>query len=91
MNFYVKTTGANNIIVADVIEERLDLAEKMGANVTINSSKRDLLEEVMKITGGIGVACLMEASGNQEMVNSCAKMLRKVILLTNLKQEINTS
>ena len=51
----------------------------MGADITIDCSKKNLLDEVMQITGGIGVSCLMEASGNQEMVNSCAKMLRRVI------------
>ena len=51
----------------------------MGADITIECSNSNLLDEVMKITGGIGVSCLMEASGNQEMVNSCPKMLRKVI------------
>ena len=73
----LSVTGATKIIVADVIKGRLELAMKMGADVTIDCSEKDLLEEVMAITDGNGVSRLMEASGNHNMVNSSFKMMRK--------------
>ena len=70
-------SGATQVIVADVLEKRLELAKKMGADITIDCSKKDLMTEIMAITGGVGVSRLMEASGHHVMVNSSFKMMRK--------------
>ena len=73
--------GATNIIAADVNDSRLELAKKMGADVTINSKDKDLKEEIMKLTDGNGVPRLVEASGFAPVVNSCFSLLRKVCSL----------
>ena len=49
----------------------------MGADITIDCSKKDLMTEIMAITGGVGVSRLMEASGHHVMVNNSFKMMRK--------------
>ena len=49
----------------------------MGADITVDCKEKNLMDEVMAITNGIGVSRLMEASGNQHMVNSSFKMMRK--------------
>jgi len=72
-----KAKGASNVIAADVVDTRLELARKMGADVTINSKEKNLKEEIMKLTNGNGVARLVEASGFPPVVNSCFSMLRK--------------
>lgn len=58
----VKKTGARAIIT-DILEERLDMAKQMGADVIVNSSKQDLREIVMKETNGVGVTVVVEAVG----------------------------
>lgn len=65
-------------MIADINKERLKLAEKMGADVTINCQEVDLHEEIMRLTSGDGVARLVEASGASKLVNSCFKLLQKV-------------
>ena len=77
--------GATKIIVADVLKGRLELAKKMGADITIDCSEKDLLDEIMAITGGNGVSRLMEASGNHNMVNSSFKMMRKAWTIFHIK------
>jgi len=84
-----KALGASKIIVADIIKGRLELAKKMGADVTIDCSEKDLLAEVLAITDGNGVSRLMEASGNHNMLNASFKMMRKGanIVLVGLPKE----
>merc|ERR1719244_631319 len=43
-----KAKGASNVIAADVVESRLELARKMGADITINTREKNLKEEIMK-------------------------------------------
>jgi threonine dehydrogenase-like Zn-dependent dehydrogenase len=51
-------------IVADLDDDRLEMARKLGATVTLNPSKVDVVEEVMKLTGGRGVDVAIEVVGH---------------------------
>lgn len=73
-----KAMGATKVMIADVNAERLELAKKMGADVTINCKEVELHKEIMRLTGGDGVPRLVEASGASALVNSCFKLLQKV-------------
>lgn len=44
-------TGAYPIIGIDVLDSKLDMAREFGATHTINPTKRDLQDEVMRLTG----------------------------------------
>ncbi len=72
-------------MIADINPQRLALASKMGADVTINTKEVDLKTEVMKLTGGDGVPRLVEASGASPLVNSCFKLLQKVLVIYQRK------
>ena len=77
---FICLSGATKVVAADVVDSRLELARKMGADITINSREKVLKEEVLKLTNGNGIARLVEASGFPPVVNSCFSMLRKVKL-----------
>lgn len=76
-----KAAGATKVMIADINSSRLELAAKMkvmeGSIVTIDTSKQNLKDKVMELTGGAGVARLVEASGAPPMVNTCFSLLRK--------------
>ncbi|XP_066922855.1 L-threonine 3-dehydrogenase-like isoform X1 [Clytia hemisphaerica] len=72
-----KYFGAKKIIATDIVEERLQLAKQLGADVLINGLNEDLPKKVMEETNNDGVGCLLEASGAQPLVNNCFQMLRK--------------
>jgi threonine 3-dehydrogenase len=90
-----KAMGASKIIALDVIEERLRLAKKMGANFVLNSRiEADIIAEITSITHGIGVDAFIDASGNVKAINLGFKYLRKggkvaLIGLPSKKLEIN--
>lgn len=46
-----KARGAGNIIVADLFDNRLEMATKLGATTVINSTHTDLSKEVRALTG----------------------------------------
>ena len=53
----------------------------MGADVTINTSDKGsdgLKAEILRITGGVGIGRICEASGSAMMLNGCFSYLRKV-------------
>ena len=49
-----KAAGAKAVYATDILPHRLELAEKMGATIAINSSETDPVEVIKRETGGIG-------------------------------------
>lgn len=74
-----KARGCAPVIVigTDADENRFEIAKEMGADYVINASQTDPVEEVMKITGGIGVDNVIEAVGNPRTYEQAFKMLRR--------------
>jgi len=60
------TRGAIKVIGADIHEKPLEIAEKIGVDVLINSRKDDLLKIVMKETKGIGANVVFDTVGSAE-------------------------
>jgi len=61
-----KNHGAGMIIVADISESRLELAQRVEADLYVNSSKESLKEKVLEATSGLGVdVAIVAASSNQ--------------------------
>lgn len=65
------------IIGTDADENRFKVAKEMGVDYVINASKADPIEEVMRITNGIGVDNVIEAVGNPKTYEQAFKMLRR--------------
>jgi len=55
--------GATNVIVSDVVESKLELAEDRGADLTVDVSSDDIVSAVAEYTDGGGVDVVIEASG----------------------------
>jgi threonine dehydrogenase-like Zn-dependent dehydrogenase len=78
-----KLMGATLIIGVDGDENRLAMARKMGADVTLNYHECNVVEEVLKLTDG-GVDVAIEALGTQETFESCLRCLRPGGTLSSL-------
>lgn len=72
-----RLSGAKQIIVADVSEEKLALGRKFGATHTINSREVDLLETVRELTAGRGVDYAFEAIGLPFTIEACYEAIRR--------------
>lgn len=80
----VKLRGASTIIAIDGNDERLAIAEKMGADVTLNYTQVDVVEEIMKLTGGRGVDASIEALGLQITFEQALRILKPGGTLSSL-------
>jgi len=58
-----RAAGAAKVIASDVNPIRLALAKRMGANVTLNAAKDDVVKTVLAETGGEGADVVCEMSG----------------------------
>lgn len=79
-----KLLGATRIIGIDGVNERLDMARRLGADVLINYRDCDPVAEIMKLTGGRGVDVAIEALGTQQTFESCLRVLKPGGTLSSL-------
>lgn len=64
-----------SVIVSDMNEERLKLAQKLGAKYIINPSKEDLEQRIMEITDGKKVQVIFDTTPVAEVVEDACKVL----------------
>jgi threonine dehydrogenase-like Zn-dependent dehydrogenase len=76
--------GATTIIAVDGNDHRLGISRKMGADVTLNFKKCDVVDEVMKLTGGRGADSAIEALGTQVTFESALRVLKPGGTLSSL-------
>lgn len=72
-----RMVGANPIIVADLVDSKLETAIEFGANHAINSKDQDLLSAVRALTGGEGVDYAFEAIGNPKLMSAAYAAVRR--------------
>jgi D-xylulose reductase len=60
--------GCSRVIIADVIQNKLDFAEKLGSVVAVNVQNEDLHEIVKEQTDSWGSDIVFEASGNERAI-----------------------
>lgn len=79
-----KLLGASLIIAIDGNDDRLAMAKKMGADVTLNFRNVDVVDEIMKITGGRGADSSIEALGLQLTFEQALRCLKPGGTLSSL-------
>ncbi len=77
-----RNRGAGEVIVSDFSHARLEMAEKLGATMSINPSDTDLLEKISEVTGGSGVDKAFECVGLEVTFNQVMQAVRKNGLAT---------
>ena len=61
---WAKIFGARSVTVFDILEERLDLAKRLGIDYGVNTKEADFMEKAMEITQGRGFDYVYETAGN---------------------------
>lgn len=70
-----RIAGANKIIAVDMLDSKLELAQKMGATHVVNAGKEDAVAKVKEISAG-GVHNSFEAVGMKQTAEQAFQMLR---------------
>lgn len=60
-----KVMGATEIVVADVLPKRLELAKKLGAMAVIDGGKEDTVARTKELLGSLGADIVFETAGAQ--------------------------
>jgi threonine dehydrogenase-like Zn-dependent dehydrogenase len=71
-----KLRGASLIIGVDASPQRLEVARRFGANVTLNIHDGDPIPEIKRLTDGRGVDVAIEALGQQQTFENALKATR---------------
>lgn len=76
--------GATTIIGVDGNDHRLGIARQMGADITLNFKNCDVVDEVMKLTGGRGADSAIEALGLQSTFEAALRVIKPGGTLSSL-------
>ena len=72
-----KKMGAERVIVTDLVDGRLDIAKKLGADEAVNAGREDAVQRVKELTDGYGADVIIEAIGQPSTWEQALKMARK--------------
>jgi hypothetical protein len=64
----LKRAGGARVILSEPSEVRRKMAQELGADVTINPLKEDLVEKVLDYTQGMGAKLYLEATGVPQII-----------------------
>ena len=72
-----KAWKARRIIAVDIFPDKLKVAAQMGADDTLNAADADFREQVLALTGGIGVDVAIDYTGSTPAILSGLSLTRK--------------
>ena len=73
----LKAEGVSRVFVVDILPKRLDKAMELGADRVINGKNQDVLEEVSRLTGGVGCDLILETAGTELTACQAIHMAKK--------------
>lgn len=72
---WLRMLGAAQILVSDVVDENLECARQLGAQVTINARREDVVKRMVEETGG-GVELALELAGSPQTLTQSIQVTR---------------
>jgi len=71
-----RLAGVNKIITCDIYDSRLTVSKKLGADLTVNTSKENLIERVLKLTDMKGCDVAIDAVGKPFIASQAVEILK---------------
>ncbi len=68
----IKYYSSAKTIVVDLSDKRLEMARSLGADVTINAAREDVVQTVLGVTGSKQLGVVEAIEGNVDTVYDCA-------------------
>lgn len=76
--------GASLIIAVESVPRRIEIAKRLGADVVVDFTKADPVDEILRLTNGRGVDAAIEALGLQSTFEACLRVLKPGGTLSSL-------
>ena len=87
----LKAAGCGKVIAIDQVDEKLNLAMKLGASLILNSTDPNIIQKIQSETNNRGADLVLEVVGIEPTVNlaiDCARKGGTVTLIGNLTPEV---
>ena len=88
---WARINGAGRVFVADIVEEKLDVAREYGFTDCINAMQEDAVERIARETDGRGADICVEAAGTAITFEQSLRIIRKlgkVVLMGNISGDV---
>lgn len=72
-----KALGASPVILTDLVDQRLEIGRKLGADHVINAAEAPVIDVVNRLMGGRGVNYVLECSGAPNAVNEALRLVNR--------------
>lgn len=85
-----KAMGASKIIGVDLFDNRLSIAERLGASAIINAAETDMTKEILEMTDGKGADIVFETAGNKRTAAASVSILKRggvIVMVGNIEGE----
>lgn len=87
----LRAAGCEQVIAVDIDDDRLRMAEQLGAANVINAKNLDASAEVHELTGGVGAPIVLEAVGTTATIRAAIESACKggaVTLVGNISPDV---
>ena len=87
-----KAMGVSRVVMADLFDNRLEMAAKFGADLTVNTGKKEMQQAVMEFTDGLGADLVFETAGNPkttEMTPGLVMRGGRIVLVGNIHEKVH--
>ncbi len=88
----VKAMGVSDVIITDVFDNRLEVAEKLGANHVINAANEDTVKRVLELTEGKGADIVYETAGSARTTEKTPDLVKAggvIAVVGNVHDPVN--
>ena len=75
---WLKSMGCNKVLAVDIYDDKLRLAQRLGADYTINAKTQDVIKTVLELTNGVGVDVAIELAGSKFTQIQAIQAVRKM-------------
>jgi L-iditol 2-dehydrogenase len=84
-----RAAGATDVILTDVVDEKLAFARERGADLAVNVAEEELEDAIDDYTDGVGVDVVVEASGAVSSIQSTLDVVSRggTVVLVGLASE----
>lgn len=72
-----RLAGASTIMAVDVVDAKLELAKKFGADVTVNAAENDAMDVGMEYTRDVGFDCVIDTTGVPSVVEEAINLVAR--------------
>ena len=87
-----KAMGVSRVVMADLFDNRLEMAAHFGADLTVNTSREDLRQKLMAFTEGLAADLVFETAGSPktaEMTPGLVMRGGKIVLVGNIHEKVH--